>query len=70
LAGTHDSWGPQIQGLTRSLEPADDEPARADEEAGAGAADGEDGGDGIEVCCFDNRGVGRSSAPPHKSNYS
>ncbi|GJM89616.1 hypothetical protein PR202_ga05824 [Eleusine coracana subsp. coracana] len=80
LAGTHDSWGPQIKGLTGSLEPADDEPTRADEEAGVGAAgaaeaspaDGEadGGGDGIEVCCFDNRGVGRSSIPPHKSYYS
>ncbi|KAF8692423.1 hypothetical protein HU200_039659 [Digitaria exilis] len=80
LAGTHDSWGPQIKGLTGSLEPADDEPTRPDEEAGAGAAgaaeaapaDGDDaGGDGgIEVCCFDNRGVGRSSVPPNKSYYS
>jgi hypothetical protein len=80
LAGTHDSWGPQIKGLTGSLEPADDEPTRADEEADAGATgaaeasptDGEEdgGADGIEVCCFDNRGVGRSSIPPHKSYYS
>jgi pimeloyl-ACP methyl ester carboxylesterase len=79
LAGTHDSWGPQIKGLTGSLEPADDEAPRPDEEAGAGAAgaaeaapaEGDDaGGDGIEVCCFDNRGVGRSSVPPNKSYYS
>ncbi|KAF2931896.1 hypothetical protein DAI22_05g245400 [Oryza sativa Japonica Group] len=65
LAGTHDSWGPQIKGLTGSLEPAAD-----DEESGdAAAAEGDDG-DGIEVCCFDNRGVGRSSVLPHKSYYS
>ncbi|CAN6336942.1 unnamed protein product [Urochloa humidicola] len=76
LAGTHDSWGPQIKGLTGSLEPADDEPPRPDEEAGTGVAgaapsEGDDtGGDGIEVCCFDNRGVGRSSIPPNKSYYS
>ncbi|VAH09992.1 unnamed protein product [Triticum turgidum subsp. durum] len=64
LAGTHDSWGPQIRGLTGSMEPADggDEPTAAVEE--------EDVGEGIEVCCFDNRGVGRSSIPPHKSYYS
>ncbi|XP_062180295.1 uncharacterized protein LOC133884764 isoform X2 [Phragmites australis] len=61
LAGTHDSWGPQIKGLTGSLEPADDEAPLPNEEAG---------GDGLEVCCFDNRGVGRSSVPPHKSYYS
>ncbi|XP_037424464.1 putative aminoacrylate hydrolase RutD isoform X2 [Triticum dicoccoides] len=81
LAGTHDSWGPQIRGLTGSMEPADggDEltAARTDEEAGAPAAapatatvEEEDVGEGIEVCCFDNRGVGRSSIPPHKSYYS
>ncbi|XP_066362688.1 uncharacterized protein [Miscanthus floridulus] len=63
LAGTHDSWGPQIKGLTGSLELADDEVVRPDEEAGGG-------GDGIEVCCFDNRGVGRSSVLPNKSFYS
>ena len=72
MAGTHDSWGPQIKGLTGSLEPADDEAPRADEEAGAaeGEQTGNGDGDGIEVCCFDNRGVGRSSVPPHKSYYS
>ncbi|AQK91847.1 alpha/beta-Hydrolases superfamily protein [Zea mays] len=64
LAGTHDSWGPQIKGLTGSLEPADDEALRPDEEAAGGD------GDGIEVCCFDNRGAGRSSVPPNKSYYS
>jgi len=81
LAGTHDSWGPQIKGLTGSLEPADDEAVRPDEEAGVGAAGAAEaapaeadeavgGGDGIEVCCFDNRGVGRSSVLPNKSYYS
>jgi hypothetical protein len=75
LAGTHDSWGLQIKGLTGSVEPTDEDAAaaapRADEEAGAPAAD-EDGGEGggIEVCSFDNRGVGRSSILPHKSYYS
>jgi len=77
LAGSHDSWGPQIKGLTGSLEPADDEAVRPDEEAGSAAAAAPaeadevgGGGDGIEVCCFDNRGVGRSSVLPDKSFYS
>ncbi|XP_066364732.1 uncharacterized protein [Miscanthus floridulus] len=77
LAGTHDSWGPQIKGLTGSLEPADDEAVRPDEEAGSAAeaapAEADEaggGGDGIEVCCFDNRGVGHSSVLPNKSFYS
>uniref|UniRef100_A0A0D3F402 AB hydrolase-1 domain-containing protein n=1 Tax=Oryza barthii TaxID=65489 RepID=A0A0D3F402_9ORYZ len=45
FAGTHESWGPQVKGLTGAVEP------------------------GAEVCCFDNRGIGRSSVPPHKSQY-
>jgi hypothetical protein len=80
LAGTHDSWGLQIKGLTGSVEPTDEDSSaagaapRTDEEAGTGAAgadDDDDGeGPGIEVCAFDNRGVGRSSILPHKSSYS
>ncbi|KAG1346429.1 putative aminoacrylate hydrolase RutD [Cocos nucifera] len=66
LAATHDSWGPQIKGLTGTLEPND-------EEAPATVGGGTDGLDeeeeGIEVCCFDNRGVGRSSVPTKKSEY-
>ncbi|KAG7537715.1 Alpha/Beta hydrolase fold [Arabidopsis suecica] len=62
LAGTHESWGPQIMGLTGTDKPNDD-------------GDDDDGGivsndSGIEVCAFDNRGMGRSSIPTHKSEYS
>ncbi|XP_047094832.1 putative aminoacrylate hydrolase RutD isoform X2 [Lolium rigidum] len=78
LAGTHDSWGLQIKGLTGSVEPTDEDSSaagaapRTDEEAGTGAAAADDDGEGpgIEVCAFDNRGVGRSSILPHKSSYS
>lgn len=28
-----------------------------------------DGDEGIEVCCFDNRGMGMSSVPTKKSEY-
>ncbi|KAL5539342.1 hypothetical protein UlMin_043831 [Ulmus minor] len=66
LAGTHDSWGPQIRGLTGSDKPNDEEETKAgegcDNEVGYG-------GDGIEVCAFDNRGMGRSSIPIKKSEY-
>lgn len=63
LAGTHDSWGPQIKGLTGSDKPNDDDDERnADNEAGFS-------GGGIEVCAFDNRGMGRSSVPIKKSEY-
>ncbi|GAA0149702.1 hydrolase [Lithospermum erythrorhizon] len=60
LAGTHDSWGPQIKGLTGTLTPNSDMLP--------------DGGnnfeeDGVEVCAFDNRGVGQSSVPTKKSQY-
>ncbi|CAI9086920.1 OLC1v1020848C4 [Oldenlandia corymbosa var. corymbosa] len=60
LAGTHDSWGPQIKALAGTLSPNDDEfPA------------GDDGTEstGMEVCAFDNRGMGRSSVPTKKSAY-
>lgn len=45
LAGTHESWIPQIQGLTTKPNHA------------------------IQVCAFDNRGMGRSSIPINKSQY-
>lgn len=45
LAGTHESWVPQIQGLTTKPNHA------------------------IQVCAFDNRGMGRSSIPINKSQY-
>lgn len=66
LAGTHESWGPQIRGLTRT-----DVPNDSDSAAVEGGADNESGGDssGIEVCAFDNRGMGRSSIPTKKSSY-
>ncbi|KAM1254175.1 hypothetical protein ACFX2J_041959 [Malus domestica] len=66
LAGTHDSWGPQIQGLTGTVIPNDDQRAAA-----ADCSDNEAGfsGGGIEVCAFDNRGMGRSSIPTKKSEY-
>ncbi|XP_030549159.1 putative aminoacrylate hydrolase RutD [Rhodamnia argentea] len=66
LAGTHESWGPQIRGLTGT-----DAPNDGDSAAVEGGADNESGGDssGIEVCAFDNRGMGRSSVPTKKSSY-
>lgn len=70
LAGTHESWGPQIRGLAGT-----DAPSDGGGDSGAAAVDGgddnESGGDGsgIEVCAFDNRGMGRSSVPTKKSSY-
>uniref|UniRef100_A0A6V7QTA7 AB hydrolase-1 domain-containing protein n=1 Tax=Ananas comosus var. bracteatus TaxID=296719 RepID=A0A6V7QTA7_ANACO len=76
LAGTHDSWGPQIKGLTGAVEPNDDE-SESESESAAAVGGGSDGHDeegqvedeGIEVCCFDNRGMGRSTVPTNKSEY-
>ncbi|CAL4888297.1 unnamed protein product [Urochloa decumbens] len=62
FAGTYESWGPQVKGLTGAVEPVDEE-AQAAGDDGSGAAEG------VEVCCFDNRGMGRSSVPAHKSQY-
>ncbi|XP_057798744.1 uncharacterized protein LOC131014705 [Salvia miltiorrhiza] len=61
LAGTHDSWGPQINGLAGTVRPNDDE-SPAEDPSGGGAT-------GVEVCAFDNRGMGRSSVPTKKSEY-
>ncbi|EFH38965.1 hydrolase, alpha/beta fold family protein [Arabidopsis lyrata subsp. lyrata] len=58
LAGTHESWGPQIMGLTGTDKPNDVDGGIVSDDSG------------IEVCAFDNRGMGRSSIPTHKSEYS
>ncbi|PKI64161.1 hypothetical protein CRG98_015436 [Punica granatum] len=74
LAATHDSWGPQIRGLTGTDKPNDDAdgflaPDDRISDCGAGDEDG-CGGRRVQVCAFDNRGVGRSSVPAEKSEYS
>ncbi|XP_022548705.2 dihydrolipoyllysine-residue acetyltransferase component of acetoin cleaving system-like [Brassica napus] len=60
LAGTHESWGPQIKGLTGTDQPNDDDGIVSDDSGTS---------QGMEVCAFDNRGMGRSSVPTHKSDY-
>ncbi|XP_077251323.1 alpha/beta-Hydrolases superfamily protein [Tasmannia lanceolata] len=65
LAGTHDSWGPQVKGLTGTETPNEAEPLTVDESLNGP----DDEVDGIEVCSFDNRGMGRSSVPTKKSEY-
>ncbi|KAL2921810.1 putative aminoacrylate hydrolase RutD [Bienertia sinuspersici] len=60
LAGTHDSWGPQIRGLAGTEIPNDEKSVVDDASVGNGI---------VEVCAFDNRGVGRSYAPTKKSEY-
>ncbi|KVI07612.1 uncharacterized protein LOC112508763 [Cynara cardunculus var. scolymus] len=61
LAATHNSWNPQIEGLIGTLKPNDDD-NRSSFDDGYNPK-------GIEVCVFDNRGVGRSSIPTKKSEY-
>jgi hypothetical protein len=74
LAGTHDSWGPQIKGLTgteRSNDDYDydDDRMRAVDPNSSDSGGCGYGGNGIQVCAFDNRGMGRSSVPTKKSEY-
>lgn len=75
LAGTHDSWGPQIKGLTGSIEPSDINDLEAapcaspNQKEGSNLDETEEDEEGIEICCFDNRGMGRSSVPINKSDY-
>ncbi|PKU61840.1 uncharacterized protein LOC110095408 isoform X3 [Dendrobium catenatum] len=70
LAATHEAWGPQIKGLTGVYEPNDEEEAVLSTASGDCSDEKEQAVDGIEVCCFDNRGMGRSSVPSKRSEYS
>ncbi|GAB2223517.1 hypothetical protein Droror1_Dr00017658 [Drosera rotundifolia] len=63
LAGTHDSWWPQIKGLAGTHVANDDESVEID------GCLCEEGGVGVEVCAFDNRGMGLSSIPTKRSEY-
>ncbi|GKU89071.1 hypothetical protein SLEP1_g3262 [Rubroshorea leprosula] len=69
LAGTHDSWGPQIKGLTGTDNPNEDDTVASDAKPCGGDNESGGGDGGIEVCAFDNRGMGRSSVPTIKSEY-
>ncbi|CAH1428879.1 unnamed protein product [Lactuca virosa] len=64
LAGTHDSWKPQIEGLVGTTQANDIDDIWSSED---GVCNGN--GNGIEICVFDNRGMGRSSIPKNKSEY-
>ncbi|KAF6136174.1 hypothetical protein GIB67_001583 [Kingdonia uniflora] len=66
LAGTHESWGPQVKGLTGTETPNDTESINLN--TPYDNIDVDNNG-GIEICAFDNRGMGRSSAPTKKSQY-
>lgn len=61
LAGTHSSWEPQIKALAGTITPNDSESPAGDRSSGEGG--------GMEVCAFDNRGMGLSSVPTKKSEY-
>ncbi|GLT37355.1 hypothetical protein SLA2020_116760 [Shorea laevis] len=69
MAGTHDSWGPQIEGLTGTDSPNEDDTVASDAKPGGGDNESGGGDGGIEVCAFDNRGMVRSSVPTRKSEY-
>uniref|UniRef100_A0A6N2LKL1 AB hydrolase-1 domain-containing protein n=1 Tax=Salix viminalis TaxID=40686 RepID=A0A6N2LKL1_SALVM len=72
LAGTHGSWGPQIKGLTGEERSNDDDEKDGMTGVAQSGDNGEDvyGGNGVQVCAFDNRGMGRSSVPTKNSEYS
>ncbi|KAJ9539591.1 hypothetical protein OSB04_026097 [Centaurea solstitialis] len=61
LAGTHESWNPQIEGLVGTINPNDDDDRSSGDDVYSDK--------GIQVCAFDNRGMGLSSIPKHKSEY-
>ncbi|CDP05044.1 unnamed protein product [Coffea canephora] len=65
LAGTHTSWERQIRTLAGTLTPNDEESPACDQTPIASHNESL----GVEVCAFDNRGMGRSSVPTKKSAY-
>ncbi|KAL9337268.1 hypothetical protein Peur_069037 [Populus x canadensis] len=69
FAGTNDSWGPQIKALTGKERFNDDDGMRGVDQSDDNGEDGY-GGNGVQVCAFDNRGMGRSSVPTKNSEYS
>ncbi|KAG6745548.1 hypothetical protein POTOM_050044 [Populus tomentosa] len=69
FAGTNDSWGPQIKALTGKEKSNDDDGMRGVDQSDDNGEDGY-GGNGVQVCAFDNRGMGRSSVPTKNSEYS
>ncbi|XP_024442466.1 uncharacterized protein LOC7464538 isoform X3 [Populus trichocarpa] len=69
FAGTNDSWGPQIKALTGKERSNDDDGMRGVDQSDDNGEDGY-GGSGVQVCAFDNRGMGRSSVPTKNSEYS
>lgn len=66
LAATHEAWGPQIKALTNADDDDEKLLSSVDSESGGGGEEN----DGVEICCFDNRGVGKSFIPNKKSEYS
>lgn len=95
LAGTHDSWHPQIKGLTGADIPNEEKVCHTKDKDGDEAECSTDEShsssfsdslkmpeflvhnkdeevslkNSIQVCSFDNRGVGKSSVPKDKSYY-
>ncbi|KAF6141193.1 hypothetical protein GIB67_018283, partial [Kingdonia uniflora] len=70
LAGTHESWGSQVKGLTGTETPNDTESTAIDTNLNTPDDNIDvDNNGGIKICSFDNRGMGQSSALAKKSQY-
>lgn len=65
FAATHGSWAPQIKALAGTLTPNDEQSTASNRSCDA--VDNESSG--IEVCVFDNRGMGLSSVPSKRAAY-
>ncbi|PIA26779.1 hypothetical protein AQUCO_08900025v1 [Aquilegia coerulea] len=70
LAGTHESWGPQIKGLIGTDIPNDENNNNnSDNDDDDVEFQNRNNQEGLQLCAFDNRGMGRSSVPTKKSEY-
>ncbi|CAK9214520.1 unnamed protein product [Sphagnum troendelagicum] len=70
VSATYEAWGPQLLALCGTVESNEEEETkrrsrRRDFMPHSAASSGT----GVQVCAFDNRGVGRSSAPKRKKSY-
>ncbi|XP_024545183.1 uncharacterized protein LOC9644258 isoform X2 [Selaginella moellendorffii] len=68
LACGHGFWGPYVRELTSSASNSGT-PSEVEEESNKFCSSFENDG-GVQICTFDNRGVGNSSIPTQKSEYS
>ncbi|CAM6041828.1 unnamed protein product [Sphagnum compactum] len=68
VSATYEAWGPQLLALCGTVESNEEEETKRRSRR-RDFMPHSSSGTGVQVCAFDNRGVGRSSAPKRKKSY-